>query len=114
MSIESAQPNFDNLSWEERQYYNLRIFEVFDEKNYNSVNMSECDFLSMSPHLNMYAGEAKKLASELAVKGYDVEIITDPLNKFKAIAIISKDGVCIHPASLIDVFKTLPGMGCKK
>lgn len=107
-------PDWDNLTWEERQDYGLEIYEVFDEKNYNSVNMSECDFLSMSPHLNMYKREAKKLASELAVKGYDVEIITDPLNRFKAIAIISKDGVCIHPASMIDVFKTLSVRGGKK
>ena len=113
MSIESTQ-HWDNLSWEERQDYNLRIFDVFSEKNYTSVNMSQCDFLSMSPHLNMHAGEAKKLASELMVKGYTVEIINDPLNRFKAIAIISKDGVCIHPASLIDVFKTLPVRGGKR
>ena len=106
-------PDWDNLTWSERQDYNLKIYEVFDEKNYNSVNMSECDFLSMSPHLNMYKREAKTLARELEAKGYTVEIIP-AVNRFKAIAIISCDGVCIHPASMIDVFKTLPVRGGKK
>ena len=118
MSVFSAtstfEPDWDNLSWGERQQYNLRIYEVFKEKNYNSVNMRTCDFISMLPHLDMYKREAKTLATELEAKGYDVEIIPVPANRFKAIAIIYKDGVHIHPASLIEVFKTLRVRGGRK
>lgn len=110
MSIESV--DWDNLTWEERGNYNLKIFEVFDEKGYNSVNLSGANFLCMLPSLSMYTSEAKKLAKDL--KSYDVEILIDPLNKFHAEAVIYKDGVHVHPASLIDVFKTLPVKGGKK
>ena len=109
--VRGNEPDWDNLSFEERCDYNSELYTIFTGKNYTSVNCLAGNYFCRVHHLSMYKIEVPTFRNDLQKKGYDVEIINDPNNRYKCMVVILQDDIIINPFSILDVFKALPIRG---
>ena len=113
LEVFRQEPDWDNLSFDELSEYNYKLFSVFIRKGYHSVNYSTGNYFCPVHHLEMYKGEARKLAVELEDLGYVTRIVSCPTNTFKCNFVIIKAGNVLNPCSMLPVFETLRIIGGK-
>lgn len=106
-------PDWDNLTFDENQYYNDRIYELFLSKGYRNVYYSDYNCECQEPQVDMYVSHALTMVRHLKPLGYDCSIKRYATNRFRGRVLFFKNGVKVHPLELLEggVFDMLPIRG---
>lgn len=116
IALTQVKPDWDNLTFNENQDYNSRIYDLFSGKGYTNVYYGNYNVQCKVPHLKMYLSQAKTLAKHLKPLGYECNIKKWTDDRFRGRVLFFKNGVRVHPLELLEggVFDALPVRGGKK